>query len=53
MTDQQSVRGARRPGKLLSLLAPHWLVVGLLIALTIASNALNLVGPQAHRPRHR
>ena len=46
MADQQSVRGARRPGKLLSLLKPYWPRIGLLIALTIASNALNLVGPQ-------
>jgi ATP-binding cassette subfamily B protein len=46
MADQQSARGARRPGKLLSLLVPYWPRIGLLIALTIASNALNLVGPQ-------
>ena len=46
MTDQQSARGARRPGKLLSLLVPYWLWIGLLIVLTIAGNALNLVGPQ-------
>ena len=46
MADQQSARGARRPGKLLSLLVPYWPWIGLLIALTVASNALNLVGPQ-------
>jgi ABC-type multidrug transport system fused ATPase/permease subunit len=46
MTDQQSARGARRPGKLLSLLAPYWPWIGLLVGLTVASNALNLVGPQ-------
>ncbi|WDR02834.1 ABC transporter ATP-binding protein [Devosia algicola] len=46
MPSSNSVRTRPNSGKLLSLLTPYWRWIALLVGLTIASNALNLVGPQ-------
>ncbi|MDB5529128.1 MAG: transporter ATP-binding protein [Devosia sp.] len=46
MSVQEERKGPSRSGGLLPLLIPYWSWIALLVALTIASNALNLVGPQ-------
>jgi len=46
MAESTQKRGTAPRRGLFSLLSPYWPWVGLLIALTIAGNALNLAGPQ-------
>ena len=46
MAESTQKRGTAPRRGLFSLLRPYWPWVGLLIALTIAGNALNLAGPQ-------
>lgn len=45
MTEEQSMRGKESTG-LTSLLLPYWRWITLLVVLTIAGNALNLIVPQ-------
>lgn len=45
MTEEQSMRGKESAG-LTSLLLPYWRWITLLVVLTIAGNALNLIVPQ-------
>lgn len=46
MSSPEGRNGPPRSGGLLPLLIPYWRWIALLVGLTIASNSLNLVGPQ-------
>ncbi|HTN61753.1 MAG TPA: ABC transporter ATP-binding protein, partial [Devosia sp.] len=46
MAVQQGRKGPPRSGGLLKLLTPYWPWIAVLVLLTVASNSLNLVGPQ-------
>ncbi|MEO8683350.1 MAG: ABC transporter ATP-binding protein [Devosia sp.] len=46
MSVQEGQKPSQRSGGLLALLLPYWPWIAVLVLLTIASNSLNLVGPQ-------